>query len=189
MPEPSPDDVSALLIRWSDGDRAALDQLMPLVYSELHRLAGAYLRRERPGHSLQSTGIVHEAFLKLVDQRNVRWQDRAHFYGVTAQIMRRILVDHARAKHREKRGGPMETLALDEGLHVSPRKSVQIIALDDALTALAQLDQQQCTAVEMRFFGGLTLEETAEALRISRATVHRDWVTARAWLMRELAAA
>lgn len=181
------EDVTTLLGRWGEGDREALNRLMPKVYNELLQLAGAYLRRERQGHSLDSTGIVHEAFLRLVDQRRVEWQSRAHFYGVAAQMMRRILVDHARAQHREKRGGGVETLVLDERMDGAPERGVGLMALDDALEGLAKLDPEQSRVVELRFFGGLSLEETAEALRISRSTVHRHWVTARAWLNRELA--
>jgi RNA polymerase sigma factor (TIGR02999 family) len=181
----STDDVSALLIRWRSGDREALDQLTPIVYSELRRIAARYLRAERRGHTLQTTALAHEAFLKLARQPPINWQDRAHFFAVAARIIRQILVDYARASHRDKRGGA-KPLVLDEALHISDRRSVELIALDDALEALAKLDPQQSRVVELRFFAGLTVEETAEVLSVSRATVNRDWVTARAWLLREL---
>jgi RNA polymerase sigma factor (TIGR02999 family) len=178
--------VTKLLARWRAGERGALDALMSAVYPELRRIAARHLQRERPGNSLQTTALVHEAYLKLIDQNRAEWQDRAHFYAIAAEIMRRILVDHARATHREKRGGGVPLLELDEALRMSDKKSMELIALDDALNGLAKLDLQQSRVVELRFFGGLTVEETAEALRISRSTVNRDWVTARAWLLREL---
>ena len=180
------DTVTGLLARWSGGDKGALDELMPLVYNELRRIASNHLRRERPGHTLQTSAVVHEAFLRLVDQKGPHWQNRGHFYAVAAQMIRRILVDHARGRDRAKRGGGVLPVDLDQALYISPQRGRELIALDDALTTLAKLDQQQCQVVEMRFFGGLTVEETAEALAISRTTVNRDWVTARAWLMREL---
>jgi len=178
--------VTKLLARWRTGERGALDALMSAVYPELRRIAARHLQREPPGNSLQTTALVHEAYLKLIDQNRAEWQDRAHFYAIAAEIMRRILVDHARATHREKRGGGVPLLELDEALRMSDKKSMELIALDDALNGLAKLDLQQSRVVELRFFGGLTVEETAEALRISRSTVNRDWVTARAWLLREL---
>jgi len=178
--------VTQLLARWRSGDREALDELAPLVYPELRRIAARRLRNERAGHTLQTTALVHEAYLKLVDQTRVEWQDRAHFFAVASEIIRRILVDHARALHREKRGSGIPALALDEALHITEKKSFELIALDDALNALAELDARQSRIVELRFFGGLTVEETAEVLHVSRATVNRDWVTARAWLLREL---
>ncbi|HEV3331423.1 MAG TPA: sigma-70 family RNA polymerase sigma factor [Bryobacteraceae bacterium] len=186
MPDES---VTVLLARWRKGDRQALDELTPLVYDELRRIAARHMRRERPGHTLQTTALAHEAYLKLVDQSRVEWQSRAHFFAVAAEIIRRILIDHARAMQRDKRGGGIKPLLLDESLHLTEKKSVELIALDDALTGLAKLDPQQCRVVELRFFAGLTVEETAEVMRISRATVNRDWVTARAWLMRELSGA
>jgi len=181
-----PGDVTALLQRWSHGDRAAVDQLTPLVYTELRRLARNYLRRERPDHTLRSSDLVHEAYLRLVDQRDARWQDRAHFFAVSAQIMRRILVDHARARRREKRGSGAPVLALNEAIDLPESRGLELIALDDALDDLAKLDRQQSRVVELRFFTGLSIEETAEVLGISKATANRDWVTARAWLIREL---
>ena len=179
-------DVTALLQKWGQGDSAAGAELTPLVYSELRRLAKAQLRRERPDQSLQSAELVHEAYLRLVHQERARWNDRAHFFAVCANIMRRILVDHARAKHRAKRGGGAATLALNEALDVAKIRNFDLIALDDALDTLGHLDQQQARIVELRFFAGLSIEETAEVLNISKATVNRDWVAARAWLIREL---
>jgi RNA polymerase sigma factor (TIGR02999 family) len=179
-------DVTILLQRWSHGDAAAVGELTPLVYTELSRLAHRRLRRERADHTLRSTDLVHEAYLKLVDQKQARWQDRAHFFAVSAQIMRRILIDHARAHQREKRGGGAPTLVLNEAIDFPDQRSLELIALDDALDGLAKLDPQQSRIVEMRFFTGLSIEETAEALGVSKATVNRDWVTARAWLIREL---
>ena len=181
-------EVTAVLQRWSGGDAGALDQLTPLVYTELRQLARGYLRRERAGHSLQSAELVNEAFVRLIEHRNVHWKDRAHFFGASATIMRRILVDHARARLAGKRGGGELTLVLDEGMDAAPGhgKSVELLALDDALNALAALDAGQSRIVELRFFGGLSVEETAEVLQLSRATVNRHWATARAWLMREL---
>ncbi|MFN0166470.1 MAG: sigma-70 family RNA polymerase sigma factor [Bryobacteraceae bacterium] len=180
------EDVTVLLQEWSNGNREALDRLMPAVYRELRSLAAAYMRRERVNHTLQSTAVVHEAFLKLVDQREVRWQNRAHFFGIAAQMIRRILVDHARAQRAAKRGGDACTLALDEVLAVAEKRDIDILALDDALSALARMDERQARVVEMRFFCGLSVEESAEALNTSPATVKRDWVAAKAWLFREL---
>jgi RNA polymerase sigma factor (TIGR02999 family) len=179
-------DVTRLLVQWSGGDESALENLMPLVYSELHRLAAIYLSRERPGHTLQSTALVHEAFLRLVDQNSVQWQNRAHFYGVAAQMIRRILVDHARAHLTAKRGSGALKLSIEDALNEPKRQDLDIVALDDALTSLGQFDPQQCHVVELRFFSGLSIEETAEALRISPATVKRDWNAAKAWLYREI---
>jgi RNA polymerase sigma factor (TIGR02999 family) len=179
-------ELTALLHRWAEGDRTALEQLTPLIYTELYRLARRQLRRERPDHTLQSSDLVHEAYLKLVDQRQAQWPDRAHFFSVGGQIMRRILVDHARARLRHKRGGGAPVLLLNEQIDLPDSRSFDLVALDEALNSLSKLDPQQGKVVELRFFAGLTVEETAEALRISPATVHRDWVTARAWLTREL---
>lgn len=183
MPEA---DVSALLRRWSGGDGTAAAELTPLVYTELRRLARQYLRRERAEHSLRSTDLVHEAYVRLVDQKQAHWQDRAHFFAVSGQIMRRILVDHARARLRDKRGGGVTMLVLNEAIDLPERRSFELVALDDALEGLAKLDPQQSRIVELRFFAGLSVEETAAALGVSRTTVNRDWVTARAWLIREI---
>jgi len=182
----SPHEITRLLADWSSGDRQALERLTPLVYDELRRLAGHYLRRERPGHTLQSTALVHEAYLKLVGQNNVRWQNRAHFFGIAAQIIRRILVDYARARDADKRGAGAEKLSLDEAIALPGGPDLDLVALDDALETLARIDPRQARLVELRFFAGLTLEETAEVLQMSLATAKRDWVSAKAWLAREL---
>jgi RNA polymerase sigma factor (TIGR02999 family) len=181
-----PADVTAILHQWSDGKDVAAGQLASAVYDELRRLAHQRLRHERPNHTLHSAELVHEAYLRLVDIKQASWQDRAHFFAVCGQIMRHILVDHARARLREKRGAGATLVALNEAIDLPEQRSVDVIALDDALTGLAKLDAQQARMVELRFFAGLSVEETAEALGVSRATVHRDWVTARAWLLREL---
>ena len=178
-------DLTKLLSEVAKGDKVAASQLVPLVYSEMRRLSAAYMRRERENHTLQATALVHEAYLKLVDQRT-DWQSRAHFFGVAAQVMRHILIDHARGHSRAKRGGAKEAVTLDEGLVFSDEKSEELLALDEALQRLAKLDTRQAKVVEMRFFGGLTVEETAEALSISPITVKRDWSLARAWLYGEL---
>lgn len=176
-----------MLRECSSGSKVAWDDLLPLVYDELHRQAARYLRRERAGHTLQTTALIHEAYLKLIDQRNVNWESRTHFFAIAAQAMRRILVDYARTTHRKKRGGDDIKLPLDEAmLAVADDRSVDLIALDEALNKLAKKDQQQSRIVELRYFGGLTLEETAEALHISRATVANDWSMAKVWLYREL---
>lgn len=181
-------EITQMLREWSDGNAEALENLLPLVYAELHRQAASYLRRERPGHTLQTTALIHEAYIRLVDQRDVTWQSRTHFFAVAAQAMRRILVDYARAKHREKRGGDNIKLSLEEATLVAANEEgVDLVALDEALTRLAERDKQQASVVELRYFSGLSLEETAEALHVSRATVARDWEAARAWLHRELA--
>ncbi len=179
-------DVTHLLLAWNDGDNEALERLMPLVYAELKRLAERYLWRERSGHTLEPTALVHEAYLKLIDQRHARWQNRAHFFAIAAQAMRRILVDHARARQAGKRGSGEEKFALDEAIEVSDRQADQMVALDDALKTLAELDPQKGRVVELKYFGGLSLEEIAEALGISRATVVREWRMAKAWLYGEL---
>ena len=179
-------DVTQLLQAWCVGRQDALDQLLPVIYGELRRLAASYLRRERGDHTLQATALVHEAFLKLVDQRDVRWQNRAHFFGIAAQMMRRILVDHARAHAASKRGAGERPLTLDEALIVCPSSDIDILALDEALVRLAAVDPQQSRVVELRFFGGLTIAETAEVLHISVATVGREWTLAKAWLYAEL---
>lgn len=177
-----------MLRDWSEGKPEALDSLLPFIYDELHRQAASFLRKERPGQTLQTTALINEAYLKLIDRRDVNWQSRAHFFAVAAQAMRRILIDHARAKHREKRGGDNIKLSLEEAtLVAAEERGVDLIALDEALSRLAERDEQQARVVELRYFSGLSLEETAEALHISRATVARDWEAARAWLYRELA--
>jgi len=183
---PSGTDVSVLLRAWSGGDQTALERLTPIVYRQLHRLAGQYMRRERPGHSLQTTALVNEAYMRLVGYTRMRWQDRAHFFAVAAQVMRRILVEHAR-RHNLKRGGDVPHVALDEAALVGADADVDLVALDDAMTALARVDPRKMQVVEMRFFGGLSVEETAEVLGISPVTVKRDWRVAKAWLYRELA--
>src|SRR5437660_2752689 len=178
----SPQGITQLLERWSGGDEKALDRLMPLVYDELHRLAGAYLRRERHEHTLQPTALVNEAYLKLIHQRNTRWQNRAQFFGIAAQLMRRILVDHARAHYAAKRGGPQYAVSLSQVDRFARQPDVELLALHDALNELAAIDPQQSRIVELRFFGGLSIAETAEVLGVSHATVERDWKMARAWL-------
>ena len=178
--------VTALLIDWGEGDKDALDQLLPIVYAELRRQAARFLRKERVGHTLQTTALIHEAYIRLIDQRRVKWQNRSHFFGIAAQLMRRILVDHARSKHREKRGGSDVRVSLADATLVAKNKDLDVVALDAALDKLAMLDQQQARIVELRFFSGLTVEETAEVLSISPATVKRDWSMAKAWLHREL---
>lgn len=179
-------DVTRLLVDWSNGNQAALENLTPLVYGELRRLASRYLRRERPDHTLQSTALVHEAYMRLIDQRNVRWQNRAHFFGVAAQLIRRILVDHARSRMAAKRGAAVCKLSLDEAIETPGARDLDLAALDDALNALARIDPQQSRIVELRFFTGLSIDETAEVLHVSPATVKRDWTTAKAWLFREI---
>ena len=186
MTEPSPHDITQMLIDWSNGDREALDRLLPVVYTELHRQAARHLRRERAGHTLQTTDLIHEAYLRLVDQRNVRWQNRAHFFAVAAQLMRRILVDHARRRGRAKRGGSSIALPLDEGLVMAAESESDLLALDEALTRLAAIDARQTQIVELRFFGGLSIEETAAVLGVSPTTVKDDSNIAKAWLRREI---
>ena len=181
-----PHGVTGLLQAWGGGDAAALDQLVPIVYEELHRQAQRYLRREAPGHTLQTTALVHEAYLRLVDQREARWQNRAQFFGIAAQLMRRILVDYARRHQAAKRGGSAIQVPFEEGAVAAAESDVDLVTLDDALTRLAVLDPQQARVVELRYFTGLGIEETAEALGISPATVKREWAMARAWLKREL---
>lgn len=179
-------DVTELLARWRKGDQRALDALLPQVYAELKRLAQRYMRRESAGHLLQPTGLVNEAYLRLVDQTRVEWQSRAHFFAVAAQTMRRVLVDHARAEQADKRGGRVERTGITGIAVASPDPPVDVLALDDALKQLAQLDRRQSQLVELRYFAGLTIEETAETLDISPATVKREWTVARAWLKREI---
>jgi RNA polymerase sigma-70 factor (ECF subfamily) len=184
---PAAERVTQLLVEWQNGSPQALEMLLPLVYGELRAIARRYLSSESKGHTLQSTALVHEAYLKLVGQRGVRWQNRAHFYGIAAQMMRRILVDHARRQHRVKRGGLNTTLSLSDAMGVAePEADVDLLALDEALTTLTAIDPRGARIVELRFFSGLTIEETAEVLGVSSGTVKRDWSTARAWLYREI---
>jgi RNA polymerase sigma factor (TIGR02999 family) len=176
-----------LLIAWSNGDQSAFDQLMPLVDEELRRLAHRYMSRERAGHTLQTTALINEAFLHLVNRKNLQWENRAHFFGLAAQVMRTILVDHARSHASAKRGGGTRNLELDEALVVSQQKAAEVVALDEALKQLAVIDPRQSRIVELRFFGGLTVEEAAEVLQVSPVTIKREWSTAKAWLYHELA--
>ena len=178
--------ITRLLADASSGDQAALDALLPLVYDELRRLADHYLRQERPDHTLQATALVHEAYLRLVDQTSISWQNRAHFFSVAAQVMRHILVDHARKMHAEKRGGGERKLSLDAAVSFFEERDVNLVALDEALNELAQMDAQQSRIVELRFFGGLTIEEIAEVLKITPGAVRYDWRMAKAWLHRAL---
>jgi RNA polymerase sigma factor (TIGR02999 family) len=193
MKEPSPDQtndpveqITERLIAWNSGDTAALDDVIRGVYQELRRMADRYLRLESPGHTLQPTALVHEAYLRLIDQTQVNWQNRAHFFGVAAQMMRRILVDHARTKQRDKRGGPAIKLSLDEAANLSKGRPVDLVALDEALEALTDIDPRKSRVVELRFFGGLSVEETGEVLDVSPQTVMRDWKLAKAWLYQEI---
>jgi RNA polymerase sigma factor (TIGR02999 family) len=179
-------EVTQLLQAWSVGDEQALVELIPLVHKELHRLARRYMAGESPGHSLQTTALVNEAYLRLVDVKKVSWQNRAHFFGVSAQLMRQILVDLARARHSLKRGGGAPTISLEEGLIVSPERGAHLVALDDTLKILASIDPRRSRVVELRFFGGLSVEEAAEVLKVSPQTVMHDWKLAKAWLLREL---
>jgi len=178
--------VTQLLIDWSNGDKAAVDKLIPLVYDELRRLARYYMRRERAGATLQTTALVNEAYMRLVDQKNVQWQNRAHFFAIAAQLMRRILIDRARKRYNSKRGGDVRKVSLDQAAIVSTGRSSDLVALDEALTDLEAIDQRKSKVVELRFFGGLNIEETAEVMSISPATVQREWSMAKAWLYREI---
>ena len=180
-------EVTQLLLDWGNGDKAALDKLVPVVYQELRRLAGYYMRRERPGHTLQTSALVNEAYMRLVDYKQMRWQSRAHFFAVAAQAMRRILVEHARKRHFAKRGGGAVQVSLDEAATVSEKQAADLIALDDALTSLEVIDPRKSRIVELRYIGGLNIEETAEVLGISPATVQREWRSAKAWLYRAIA--
>jgi len=186
MATPSSQEITQMLLAWSDGDQAALEKLTPLVYAELRRLAKGYMFGERPGHTLQTTALINEAYMRLIDWKNVRWQGRAHFFGVAAQVMRRILVDFARSRHYAKRGGAAQQVSLDEAVTVHEDRSAELIALDEALKSLAEIDPRKSQVVELRFFGGLNAKETAEALKVSQRTVEREWNSARAWLYREL---
>jgi RNA polymerase sigma-70 factor (ECF subfamily) len=181
---PSPQQVTQLLVAWGSGDQAARDELMPLVYEELRRLAHKCMSRERPGHTLQTSALLNEAYLRLVDQKNIHWQDRAHFFGIAARLMRQVLVDYARKRHYAKRGGDPRRVPLDEAMIVSKERAADVVALDDALKSLAEIDPRQSQIVELRFFGGLSIEETAEVLAVSPGTVMRDWTLAKAWLRR-----
>ncbi len=183
---PPPNAITHLLRRWSQGDRAALDQLMPVVYQELRKLADSYLRRERSDHTLQPTALINEAYLRLVNQDFPEWQSRRHFYGVAAQLMRQILVEHARTRAADKRGGDGQKFSLDEALTFSDEKAAELVALDDALVALAKFDERKVRIIELRFFGGLSLEETAAAFDLSVATITHEMRLARAWLRREM---
>jgi RNA polymerase sigma-70 factor, ECF subfamily len=178
-------DISKLLRAWSGGDQHALEILTPIVYGELHRLARRFMKRERPDHSLQATALVNEAYMRLVDYKRMQWQDRAHFFAVSAQVMRRILVEHAR-RHNLKRGHGVQHVSLEEAAVVGGGQATDLAALDDAMNSLAQFDPRKVQVVEMRFFGGLSVEETAEVLKVSPVTVMRDWSTAKAWLYREM---
>jgi RNA polymerase sigma factor (TIGR02999 family) len=180
------DNVTQLLIEVSKGDREAVDLLLPVIYDELRKLAANYLRRERPDHTLQPTALVHEAYLRLVDQTRANWQNRAHFFGVAAQIMRRLLVDHARKHNAEKRGQDFQKLSLDENVDRAVERGAELIALDDALKALAQFDEQKARVVELRYFGGLSIEETADVLGVAPTTIKRHWRFAKAWLYGEM---
>ena len=186
MPSPPPNEITPLLLRWSQGDEIAFSQLLPIVYQELHRLAQHYLRGEQAGHTLQPTALINEAYLRLVKQDFPEWQSRRHFYGVAAQLMRQILVEHARARMADKRGGGERKYSLDEALTFSQDKAAELVALDDALGALAKFDERKVRIIELRYFGGLSLEETAEALGISVATIGHEMRLARAWLRREM---
>ncbi len=182
----SPPNVTAMLRDWSNGDKKAQDQLFQAVYNELHRQAARHLRHEQPGLSLQTTDLIHEAYLRLIDQQHVGWQNRLHFFGIAAQVMRRILVDHARSRQAAKRGGSAIHLPLEEAMVVLPVQDLDFVALDEALVRLAEMDAQQSQIVELRFFSGLSVEETAKVLDVSERTVKRDWNVAKAWLRREL---
>jgi RNA polymerase sigma factor (TIGR02999 family) len=186
---PAPQEVSQLLRAWSEGDQDALDKLMPLVYDELRLMAKRHMDRQSPGHTLQTTALIHEAYLRLVDQKEARWQNRAHFFAVAARAMRHILVDYARARHAAKRGGAGHVVSLDEAAVVSEERTSEMVALDDALESLAAVDRRKCQVVELRYFGGLSVGETAEVLKVSPETVARDWRLARTWLLRELSKA
>lgn len=181
-----PENVTRLLLEWSDGNEQALEEMLPLIYDELRHLAHNFLYRERPGHTLQTTALVHEAYLKLIDQRDARWQNRAHFFAIAAQAMRRILIDSARKHIADKRGGGGEKLSLAEVASISPEPDTNLLELDEALNELAEIDAQQSRIIELRYFGGLTIEETAEVMKLSPATIKREWAMARAWLHQSL---
>src|SRR5688572_6325866 len=183
---PSPGEVTQLLLEWNEGDGSALDRLLPIVYAELRRVANNYLRRERPGHTLQATALINEAYLRLVGARNVRWENREQFFGIAANLMRRVLVDHARGSHAAKRGGNQQNLPLEEATLVVQERDETLLRLDEALERLSEIDPQACRIVELRYFAGLTIDETAELLKLSPTTVKREWAAARAFLHREI---
>jgi len=183
---PAPQRVTKLLIDWRNGDQSALDQLMPLVYSELHRMATRYMNQQKRDHTLQTTALIHEAFIRLVGNSGKKWENRAQFFGVAAKAMRHVLIDHARASHAAKRGGERHAIPLDEAILISDERMADFVALDDALTDLAKLNPRQSEVIELRYFGGLSVEETAQILKTSPETVMRDWRAAKAWLYREL---
>lgn len=180
------DNLTGLLVEWGEGDKAALNRLMPLVYDELRRIAHRYVQRERDGHTLQTSALVNEAYIRLAGQQNVDWQNRAHFFGVTAQVMRHILIDHARRRRYTKHGGDVRQVPIEDATEMSVQRASELIALDEALQELSKIDQRKCLVVELRYFGGLSLEETAEVLRISSMTVRREWRAAKAWLYRTI---
>jgi RNA polymerase sigma factor (TIGR02999 family) len=182
----SPHEVTQLLLAWGNGDQTARDELMTVVYQELHRLAHHYMKREAPGHTLQTSALINEAFLRLVNQRDVQWGNRAQFFGLAAQMMRRVLVDYARRRRYAKRGGGVREICLDEALTVSDERAAEVVVLDEALDRLAEIDPRKGQLVELRFFGGLSIDETAEVLSVSPGTVMRDWTLAKAWLRREI---
>ena len=186
MPRTQQHQITQLLAEWSDGNQSALDELYPLVYEELHRLARRYMSRERKGHTLQTTALINEAYVRLVDQRNVRWANRSHFFAISAQIMRRILIDHARRQGYAKRGGGAKQVSLEEAAIVAPDTASELVRLDEALKSLAKVDERRCHVVELRYFGGLSNEEIAGVLKVSENTVTRDWNLARAWLYQQL---
>ena len=186
MTGPARRDITQLLLAWSAGDQAALEKLTPLVYSELHRLAQRYMQREKPGHVLQATALVHEAYVRLIGWKEARWQNRAHFFAISAQLMRRILVDYARSRDSLKRGCDAEVISLDEAAVVSPESTRDLVALDEALRRLETVDPRRSKVVELRYFGGLSVEETAEVLKVSPTTVMREWRLAKVWCLREI---
>lgn len=186
MPTPSPEAVTQLLVAWGSGDQAALDQLMPLVYDELHQIAHRYLRRERAEHTLQTTALVNEAYLKLAGEKNKDWQNRAHFFAVAANMMRHLLVDYARTRNRARRGGAAQQVPLDDALIVAPERATELLVLDDALTSLEQFDARKSRIAELRYFGGLSVEETAAVLHVSPTTILREWRLTKAWLHQEM---
>jgi RNA polymerase sigma factor (TIGR02999 family) len=182
----SPQNLTQLLLEWQQGDKGALDELTALVYDELRRIAHRYVRQERDGHTLETTALVNEAYVRLAGQQKIQWQNRAHFFAVMAQVMRHILIDHARRRHFAKRGGEWQRVSLDESSVMTPERAAELVALDDALTELARLDPRKSRVVELRYFGGLSLEETAAILEVSTMTVRRDWRAAKAWLYKAL---